>query len=357
VDFSLLGEWAGYPELSAKPADQFIFLDTETSGLAGGTGTFAFMIGLGWWQADGFKLQQFFLREPAEETAVLAALDEILTPFHTVVTYNGKSFDIPLLNARHTLSAFRSPFTGMQHVDLLALSRRIWRNRLPSRSLGSIEHDVLAINRSQEEIPGWMIPEMYFDYLKTGDSRPMAGVFYHNRMDILSLAALFLHQSNLLSRPMDWLAAEGLDLIAIAKLYDDTGRREQAIQLYEHSLSLGLPRPFFIQTIYRYADLARKEARFDQAVDLWQKAAELEEIPACLELAKYYEHRIRDYDAALRWTEKAFSLLDQSIQPLYMKKLTLAELQKRQARLHRKIQFRNLNSNPVEQEEESDEQS
>ncbi len=346
VDFSLLGEWAGYPDLSAKPAEQFIFLDTETSGLAGGTGTFAFMIGLGWWQADGFKLQQFFLREPAEETAVLAALDEILTPFQTVVTYNGKSFDIPLLNARHTLSAFRSPFTGMQHVDLLALSRRIWRNRLPSRSLGSIEHDVLAINRSQEEIPGWMIPEMYFDYLKTGDSRPMAGVFYHNRMDILSLAALFLHQSNLLSSPMDWLAAEGLDLIAIAKLYDDTGRREQAIQLYEHSLSLGLPRPFFIQTLYRYADLARKETKFDQAVNLWQKAADLEEIPACLELAKYYEHRIRDYDLAMHWTEKAFTFLDRSIQPLYLKKLTLAELHKRQERLLRKIQNRNVNSNP-----------
>ena len=148
VDFSLLGEWAGYPGLHEKPANQFIFLDTETSGLAGGTGTFAFMIGLGWWQQDGFRLQQFFLREPAEETAVLAALDEILTPFQTIVTYNGKSFDIPLLNARHTLSAFRSPFPAMQHVDLLALSRRIWRNRLPSRSLGSIEHDVLAINRS-----------------------------------------------------------------------------------------------------------------------------------------------------------------------------------------------------------------
>jgi len=357
VDFGLLGEWAGYPSLSEKPTDQFVFLDTETSGLAGGTGTFAFMIGLGWWQADGFRLQQFFLREPAEETAVLAALDEILTPFQTVVTYNGKSFDIPLLNARHTLSAFRSPFPAMQHVDLLALSRRIWRNRLPSRSLGSIEHDVLAINRTEEEIPGWMIPEMYFDYLKTGDSRPMAGVFYHNRMDILSLAALFLHQSNLLSNPMNWLAAEGLDLIAIARLYDDTGRREQAIQLYEHSLSLGLPRPFFIQTLYRFADLARKEARFDQAINLWQKAADLDEIPACLELAKHHEHRMRDFETALNWTEQAFRLLDQSVQPLYLKKITLAELKKRQDRLYRKLQSRRAQSNPDEHEEESDEQS
>ena len=357
VDYSLLGEWAGYPTLHEKPADQFIFLDTETSGLAGGTGTFAFMIGLGWWQSDGFRLQQFFLREPAEEAAVLAALDEVLTPFQTIVTYNGKSFDIPLLNARHTLSAFQSPFPSMQHVDLLALSRRIWRNRLPSRSLGSIEHDVLAVSRSQEEIPGWMIPEMYFNYLKSGDSRPMAGVFYHNRMDILSLAALFLHQSNLLSSPMDWLAAESLDLIAIAKLYDDTGRREQAVQFYEHSLSLGLPRPFFIQTLYRYADLARKELHFEQAVSLWQKAAELQELPACIELAKYYEHRARGYETALYWTQKAFDILDTQVLPLYIKKTTLAELQKRQGRLRRKMYSRGSNTEPVETVEETHDQS
>jgi hypothetical protein len=357
VDFSLLGEWAGYPTLNEKPADQFIFLDTETTGLAGGTGTFAFMIGLGWWQADGFRLQQFFLREPAEETAVLAALDEVLTPFQTVVTYNGKSFDIPLLNARHILSAFQSPFPGMKHVDLLALSRRIWRNRLPSRSLGSIEHDILAVSRSEEEIPGWMIPEMYFNYLKSGDSRPMAGVFYHNRIDILSLAALFLHQSNLLSSPMDWLSTEGLDLIAIAKLYDETGRRDQAVQLYEHSLSLGLPRPFFIQTLYRYADLARKELSFNQAVNLWQKAADVQELPACVELAKYYEHQAREYETALYWTQKAFEILDTQAQPLYLKKLMQSELQKRQARLQRKLNNRGSYTGPVGPEEDTHEQS
>lgn len=356
VDYGLLGEWAGYPGLNSEPASQFIFLDTETSGLSGGTGTFAFMIGLGWWQAEGFRLQQFFLRDPAEETAVLAALDEVLTPFHTVVTYNGKAFDIPLLNTRHTLSAFKSPFSGMQHVDLLALSRRIWRNRLPSRSLGSIENDVLAITRTQEEIPGWMIPDMYFDYLKTGDSRPMAGVFYHNRMDILSLAALFLHQSNLLSDPMDWLASEGLDLIAIAKLYDDTGRREEAIHLYEHSLSLGLPRPFFIQTLYRYADLARKESKFDQAVQLWQKAADLGEFAACMELAKHYEHRVRDLRTAQHWTDQGYTTLESIAQPLYVKKALFAELQKRRQRLERKIAAQ-IGHDPIaESEEEHHEQ-
>jgi len=355
VDFGLLGEWAGYPRLYDLPASQFIFLDTETSGLSGGTGTFAFMIGLGWFQEDGFQLQQFFLREPAEETAVLAALDEVLSPFATVVTYNGKSFDIPLLNTRHTLSAFKSPFTSMQHVDLLALSRRIWRNRLPSRSLGSIENDILAISRTEEEIPGWMIPEMYFDYLKTGDSRPMAGVFYHNRMDILSLAALFLHQSNLLAHPMDWLAAEGLDLIAIARLYDDTGRRDQAIDLYEHSLQLGLPRPFYIQTLYRYADLARKEGQVAQATALWTKAVEYDEIPACIELAKMFEHRNRDYPTALFWTDKAFDLLEKSIAPIYLKKITGTELVKRRERLIRKLNQKNGSNIAEDSNEENHE--
>lgn len=337
IDYRILGEWAGYPDLNQHSLDHFVFLDTETSGLAGGTGTFAFMVGIGWWEQTGFHLQQFFMREPSEETAMLAALDEILTPFSTVVTFNGKSFDIPLLNGRHTLSAIKSPFPVMQHVDLLALSRRVWRNRLPSRALGSLEQDVLAITRAQEEIPGWMIPEMYFEYLRTGNSRPLAGVFYHNKMDILSLAALFLHLSNLLSSPMEWLAEEGLDLIAIAKLYEEIGRREHAISLYEHSLALGLPRPFFIQTLYRYAELARKAGDLEQAANLWQKASEYQEWSACLELAKYYEHRLRDYHGALTWTGQARQYLESSILPKYLLKNHMSELQKRENRLHQKL--------------------
>lgn len=355
VDYGILGDWAGYPELNRNSLEHFVFLDTETSGLSGGTGTFAFMVGIGWWEKAEFHLQQFFLREPAEETAMLAALDEVITPFRTVVSFNGKSFDIPLLNGRHTLNAFKSPFPEMQHVDLLALSRRVWRNRLPSRALGALEQDILSVARSEEEIPGWMIPEMYFEYLKSGNSKPMAGVFYHNKMDILSLAALFLHLSNLLTSPLDWLSSEGLDLIAIAKLYDDTGRRDKAIDLYEYSLSLGLPQPFFIQTLYRYAELARKEGNIDQAVRLWQKAAEYKEWQACLEVAKYYEHRLRDYQAALEWTTQAQAYLDASVQPLYLKKNINLEMQKRQDRLFRKLnRHGSLNGEPDRKEEENE---
>lgn len=355
VDYGIMGEWAGYPGLDQHPLEKFVFLDTETSGLAGGTGTFAFMVGIGWWEPDGFRLQQSFLREPAEETAMLAALDEILTPFQTVVTFNGKSFDIPLLNGRHILSALKSPFAEMQHVDLLALSRRVWRNRLPSRALGSLEQEILSVERSEEEIPGWMVPEMYFEYLKSGNSSPMAGVFYHNKMDILSLAALFLHLSNLLSNPMNWLADEGLDLIAIAKLYDETGRRDQAISLYEHSLSLGLPRPFFIQTLYRYADLARKEGKLEQTVRLWQKAAEYQEYSACLDLAKYYEHRLRDYQTAMEWTAQARIYLESLVYPTYIKKNILNDLQKRQERLHNKFNRQGSNVREPDRKEEKDE--
>lgn len=354
VDYGILGEWAGYPELKQNSLQSFIFLDTETSGLSGGTGTFAFMIGLGWWEQNNFRLQQFFLREPAEETAMLAALDELLTPFQTVVTFNGKSFDVPLLNGRHILSALRTPFQEMQHLDILALSRRIWRNRLPSRALGSLEQDVLAVTRSQEEIPGWMIPEMYFNYLKTGDSRPMAGVFYHNKMDILSLAALFLHVSKLLTEPMQWLADEGLDLIAIARLYDQTGRRAQAVDLYEHALTLGLPKPFFIQTLYRYAELARRDGNWVQAVELWQKTSEFHEIPACIELAKYYEHHLRNYGSAKEWTRKAQEYLESSVQPLYIKKDQMVELEKRLVRVQAKISRMKAADNSANQVEADD---
>lgn len=317
INYHRLIEWSGL-RVNALPApERIVFLDTETSGLVGGAGTFAFMIGLGFWKDGEFRLVQLFLKEPADEPALLAYLDQLLANFDTVVTYNGKAFDIPLLNARHVINAFESPFTDYHHIDLLPFARRIWKNRLPSRTLGSIESEILGVARGQEEIPGWMVPEIYFEYLKTGDARPLSGVFYHNRMDILSLAGLFKFGAALLEQPLDHLATEGLDLIAVARLYEELGAVSRALDLYEYSLNLGLPRPFYIQTIYRYAHMAKKQGNWQLAVDLWQKAAYQDEIDACIEIAKYHEHINRELDKALEWTIKAFENLERSEMPHY----------------------------------------
>jgi tetratricopeptide (TPR) repeat protein len=287
-----------------------LFLDTETSGLAGGTGTYAFMIGVGYRTEEGFELLQFFMRDPSQESAILAALDELASHFDVVVTFNGKSFDIPLLNTRYTLNGLTPPFAPFQHIDLLHLARKLWRDRLPSRALGELENAILNVGRTREDVPGWMIPEMYFEYLRSGDARPLANVFYHNAIDILSLAALYNHVAGLLNDPLQTAADSGFDLAAIARLYEEMGRIEEAAQLYASSLDRGdLPEEFFFKTIERYALLRRRQGEWDKAVQLWRQAAEHGELFACIELSKFYEHRERNYTEALRWANFAYQTL------------------------------------------------
>lgn len=336
-DSSIIAEWAGLADKALIDREGLLFLDTETSGLSGGTGTFAFMVGFGFWRQDQFVLQQLFLREPAEEPALLSILNEIGSQFSTIVTFNGKSFDIPLLKSRYILNAIENPFTDKAHLDLLMLSRKIWRNRLSSRALGNLEKEILLFQRGEEEIPGWMVPELYAQYLSTADARPLAGVFYHNQMDILSLAALYQHLSLLLMHPLENQNRESLDLIAIARLYEGLGRIAEAARLYELSLDLGLPRPFFIQTLYRFASLSRKAGNWETAVQLWSMASEHGEVDACIELAKYYEHHRKTPKLALSWVDQAVTLLENSPIPLFIKKGKLHDLSHRKNRLLNKI--------------------
>lgn len=297
----MLAEWGRTPNVPSLPLDQIAFLDTETSGLAGGTGTYAFMIGLGFFTDHSFKVVQFFMRDPSSEVALLAALVEWMAPFRAVVTFNGKSFDLPLLRTRFTLNGISEPFSALEHLDLLHLARRLWRNRLESRAMGDLEKEIIGFFREQDEVPGFLIPQYYFDYLRTGDSRPLAGVFYHNVFDIVSLAALFEHMAAILEKPHE-ASLPSLDIVAIARLYEEAGRLEEAADLFEASLGEGLPHQFYVNTLERFATLRRKQGRLDLAVTLWIKAAEKDDISAYVELAKIYEHTLKNIDAALDWS-------------------------------------------------------
>jgi len=337
LNLQYVRKWGKTDIEKSNRVDQLIFLDTETTGLAGGAGTFAFLVGLGIWNPDGFRLVQLFMRNPAEEPAMLAVLNRILAPFSTVVTFNGKSFDIPLLNGRHLINSIPTPFTDMAHLDLLPLARRIWRNRLPSRALGDLERDILGVVRSGEEIPGWMVPQLYVDYLRSGDARPMKGVLYHNAMDILSLAALLHYDAHLLENPLKIQPTEGLDLVAIAQIYEEMGDLAKSIELYEAGLNAGLPNPIYIQTLHRYAAIYRKRNEWLETIALWQRAAEYQDIPAAIELAKYYEHHERAPQEALRWTDHALGWL--AMLPLRPseKRYWKSELEHRRERVMRKM--------------------
>jgi uncharacterized protein YprB with RNaseH-like and TPR domain len=333
----IIAEWSDELELVEQKPESMVFLDTETSGLAGGTGTFAFLIGVGRYTQEGFHLAQFFMRDPLEEPALLLALEDFLAPCQTIVSFNGKAFDIPLLDTRYTLQGWKSPFKNLAHVDLLHLARRLWRDRLPSRTLANLEVQILQASRTDEEIPGWMIPQIYFDYLREGDARPLQRVFYHNAMDVVSLAALLNHTSALLEAPLSHQTSEFIDLAAVARLFEDLGHIEKATVLYETCLKADLPEDIYNDTLLRLSLLHKRNNNYNAAVPLWEQAASRRRIFAYEELAKYFEHHAQDLQLALKWTREALEYLEDAGLPASELMQWKPEFQHRLQRLQRKI--------------------
>jgi uncharacterized protein YprB with RNaseH-like and TPR domain len=333
---SLISEWANDARIAELPIEKFAFLDTETSGMAGGTGTYAFLVGVGRFENNGFKLQQFFMRDPSEEPAMLEALIEFLAPCEGLVSFNGKAFDAPLLVTRYSLHRIPVPFKGYAHLDLLPLARRLWRDRLPSRALKYLEEHVLGFTRASEEVPGYEIPWLYFDYLRTGDARPLGGVFYHNAMDVVAMAALLGHISEVLTDPYNGRVEHGLDFIALGKLFEDLSHWDEAARLFEHGLESELDESDFGVAAKRLSILQKKRGDLEQAVKLWEQAAEKGHIYAHIELAKYYEHKKRDPQTSLQWAMSARDEATRADLPPYIRKHWLDEIDHRLERLKRK---------------------
>jgi uncharacterized protein YprB with RNaseH-like and TPR domain len=343
-----IAEWAGDIKIADRNPETIVFLDTETSGLAGGTGTFAFLIGAGRYTQDGFHLVQFFMRDPLEEPALLLALEEFLAPCQTIVSFNGKAFDVPLLNTRYTMQGWKSPFNNLAHIDLLHLSRRLWRDRLPSRTLANLEVQILHASRTDDEIPGWMIPQLYFDYLRDGDARPLKRVFYHNAMDVVSLAALLNHTSMLLENPLSQLPIEYVDVAAVARLFEDLGDTEKAAQLYENCLQVELPKAVYNDTLYRLSMLHKQNNNYPVAISLWEQAASRNQLYAYEELAKYCEHHIQNLEGACKWTLQALNYIDSFpfLDPENIRWKN--EFQHRMQRLQRKVAAQEYKNRAVE---------
>ncbi|MDX1520483.1 MAG: ribonuclease H-like domain-containing protein [Anaerolineae bacterium] len=338
TDLEPVAAWAKAPELAEFDLEALAFLDTETTGLAGGSGTYAFMIGAGRFEGDHFRLAQFFMRDPAEEPAQLAALTEFLAPCQALVTFNGKSFDGPLLNTRYITIGEVFPFTDAPHLDLLHLARRLWRDRLPSRALGDLERQVLGLHRTEEDTPGWLIPTLYFNYLRDGDARPLKGTFYHNALDVLAMAALLNHIGQMLADPFGHIIEHALDVVAVGKLFEELGQIDLAIQLFEQGLQANdLPEESYWKTQERLSLAHRKQGNFEAAVAVWQQAAEGRQIYAHVELAKFYEHKQRDYAEAKRWTDQALAIVLAHHPTHAERRRWLTELKHRLKRLERRL--------------------
>lgn len=279
-----------------------VFLDTETTGLAGGTGTAAFLIGVGYVEDDRFRVRQYFMRDYHEEPALLHALAGELARFEHVVTFNGKLFDLPLLETRFRLARARYPLKGAPHLDLLHPARRLWKARLDSCRLQSLEAALLGLRR-QGDVAGELIPGLYFDYVRSRDARLLLKVFEHNRTDIVSLAAL----SALACQWVDQgLAEEPLDLLSLGRVLERAAAHERSAEAYRRALSSrepGVRRP----ALLRLAAQAARSGRLDEALPLWAEAAEAGEWRALRALAVHHEHRTRRLDEALAWVERGLA--------------------------------------------------
>jgi uncharacterized protein len=340
---NLIARWAGGGELEAVErlaacsGPQFAFLDIETTGLMGGTGTYPFLVGMGRLEEDGFHLAQFFMRDPGEEQAHLLAIEEFLAPCQALVTYNGKAFDVPILNTRFTTHRWRTPFASTVHLDLLPLARRLWREHLSSRTLGNVETFILGARRSQEDVPGWMIPQLYFEYLQTGDARPLKSIFYHNAMDVLAMAALLNHLSNLLEAPTSAPQVSGAEMFGLGRFYEDMGQIEDACRLFHACLDAELTRELRLHILKRLALIYKRRREYESAIPLWEQAAAEDQLEAFEELAKYYEHQASEFSEALKWTESGLKAAKNARLPAYARREWKEALEHRRSRLLKKL--------------------
>lgn len=283
------------------------FLDTETTGLAGGSGTYAFLIGVGSIDEEGFRVRQFFMRDYSEEPSVLESLSAYLSRFDVLITYNGKSFDQPLLETRYTMCRARHPFVRMEHLDLLYGARRLYKLRLESCRLVNLENQILGVERDGD-VPGELIPYMYFEYLRTQLAFRLIPVFHHNALDIVSLACLTGVIPVAFQDPENVPVRHGADLLGLARWLQMSGRMEEAHRLMRRAIELGLPDQHLWRALFEAGTLEKKlgleYAALATFTDL-SLSPNPYRVRAYDELAKHYEHREKNYAMALECVRAA----------------------------------------------------
>ncbi len=286
-----------------------LFLDTETTGLSGGTGTFAFMVGLGFFEGDRFLIHQFFMRDYSEERASLCLLKTIVDSFQFLVTFNGRHYDIPLLETRFILSRMVSKIREMPNFDLLYPSRRIWKGAYENCRLVTLESKLLGVERT-DDIPSEWIPYLYFEYIQTGDASKIQQVFYHNQMDILSMVALAGRIHLVYHDPQAARPRKGIEHFALGRLFWEHGQREKAIPCFE--IALKRCDDDLSWEVMKWLSRAfKKTGQGEKARLMWEEMLgwpyKKDAFPY-VELAKYHEHRLKDWERAMTYVDRAIAL-------------------------------------------------
>ncbi len=304
LDFSRISLWERTSKGEFNPAD-LVFLDTETTGLAGGTGTAAFLVGMGFWEGERFRLEQYLMRDFPEEPAMLQEISEVLGPKKILITFNGRSFDWPLLQTRFTLARMHKEIPAWEeHWDLLFWARRLWRKKLSSCSLTSLERNILNFFR-EGDIPGWEIPQRYFEFVRSGRGELLRDICEHNVWDILSMVGILLHlfgekysQAKRVECPRE--------AIALGRLHEKNGRGNSPEDYYLQAIKKG-NKQVRVEALKNLALYFKKQQNWEKARETWISLLEIQEnsILARVELAKIYEHRLPDLSKALQMTMQA----------------------------------------------------
>jgi len=321
-------------------SDRLLFVDLETTGIAGGAGTYAFLVGCGWFAGGTFRIRQFFLSSFTAERALLEALGDLGADAGTVVTYNGKTFDVPLIETRFALHRLASPFGEMPHIDMLHPARRLWRvadsgaSELSSSCrLSTIEERLCGYVR-EGDVAGFEIPARYFRYVHVGDPRPLAAVLEHNRLDLLSLALVTSRAAQLLEDgPV--AARTAREALGMGRLYERGGMMPEAKSSFARAIDFdGADEELRAEALRAYAHVSRRLRQYDDAADAWRRVLGLSDCPRPIEreaseaLAVHHEHRRRDFVSARDFTLRLLDV-DESVTRRQAATYRLARLDKK----------------------------
>ncbi len=315
-----------------------VFLDTETTGLAGGSGTSAFLVGVGAVEEGQFIVRQFFMRDYSEEEAMLHELANYLSDFESLVTFNGKSFDVPLLESRYVLARLPFPLSNVPHFDLLHPARNLWKARLESCRLAELEYTLLGHER-EDDVPGALIPGIYFDFVRNQDASRIFRVFTHNCDDILSLAALTVQASDMIDENTP--AEHPLDHYSLGRIFEKAAQPERSMQHYNRVLESGISGVARRRTLHQLALQHKRRGEIDDAVVLWKELAGnegAESVLALEELAMVCEHHERSFECALEYCEQALTLIEDDYRlPLAFRERRREAFRHRRRRLVRRM--------------------
>lgn len=328
------------PDAMLDP-EQWLFLDTETTGLSGGTGTYAFLVGLGWWEADGFVVAQYFMRDHGEERSLLMEVAAQLARRRVLVTFNGKSFDWPLLTTRFQMTRTDGIREPAAHLDLLHPARRLWRLHLRSVALTELERHVLGFDRGPD-IPSETIPHRYFAFLRGGSAGAIAEIFQHNQQDLCGLAWLARHVGGILGNPEHGCCGAA-ERFGVSRLLQSRGESQLAGRMYQRSLEEGLPEAAARVARRELALMARRNRDYERSSMFWEMLLgdSVEGLKAYEQLAMYYEHHDVQLQKAAGLTREALGRMQEAFRsgrlPAHRYQKLHASFQHRLARLAAKI--------------------